>query len=296
MKNCEVLSCNQLRFMNFSKNDEGSLENYLKEIAKIPTLSAQEEKSLAKKIANGDKKAKEALVKGNLRLAANIAFKIKNSKMTYSDLLQEANIGLMIAIEKYNYKLGYRFSTYATWWIKQSVLKAISEQAGCMKVPVYVQEIVGKYKKLKAKIENEQQKTLNIEQMAHIMQIEPNKLEEYINAFQSNMSLDEQIGQDNEKENSLMDIIADENANATAKAEYDNLKEAILETVSELKEREKNVVVLRFGLNDMGKKTLDEIGKMYGITKECVRQTEIRAIKKLKDFCVNRDIALYCCQ
>lgn len=296
MKNCEVLSCNQLRFMNFSKNDEGSLENYLKEIAKIPTLSAQEEKSLAKKIANGDKKAKEALVKGNLRLAANIAFKIKNSKMTYSDLLQEANIGLMIAIEKYNYKLGYRFSTYATWWIKQSVLKAISEQAGCMKVPVYVQEIVGKYKKLKAKIENEQQKTLNIEQMAHIMQIEPNKLEEYINAFQSNMSLDEQIGQDSEKENSLMDIIADENANATAKAEYDNLKEAILETVSELKEREKNVVVLRFGLNDMGKKTLDEIGKMYGITKECVRQTEIRAIKKLKDFCVNRDIALYCCQ
>ena len=216
--------------------------------------------------------------------------------MTYSDLLQEANIGLMIAIEKYNYKLGYRFSTYATWWIKQSVLKAISEQAGCMKVPVYVQEIVGKYKKLKAKIENEQQKTLNIEQMAHIMQIEPNKLEEYINAFQSNMSLDEQIGQDSEKENPLMDIIADENANATAKAEYDNLKEAILETVSELKEREKNVVVLRFGLNDMGKKTLDEIGKMYGITKECVRQTEIRAIKKLKDFCVNRDIALYCCQ
>lgn len=296
MKNCEVLSCNQLRFMNFSKNDEGSLENYLKEIAKIPTLSAQEEKSLAKKIANGDKKAKEALIKGNLRLAANIAFKIKNSKMTYSDLLQEANIGLMIAIEKYNYKLGYRFSTYATWWIKQSVLKAISEQAGCMKVPVYVQEIVGKYKKLKAKIENEQQKTLNIEQMAHIMQIEPNKLEEYINAFQSNMSLDEQIGQDSEKENSLMDIIADENANATAKAEYDNLKKAILETVSELKEREKNVVVLRFGLNDIGKKTLDEIGKMYGITKECVRQTEIRAIKKLKDFCVNRDIALYCCQ
>ena len=295
MKNCEAVMRAQLRFMNFaSKNDE-SLQNYLKEIAQIPVLSAEEEKKLAKKIKDGDIEAKRALVRANLRLAANVAFKIKNSNMTYSDLLQEANVGLMIAVDKYNYKLGYRFSTYATWWIKQTVLKAISEQAGCVKVPVYVQEIVGKYSKMKSKLENELQRALSVGEMASKMGIDSKKLEEYINAFNSNLSLDESFDREN-NETSLMDIIADENANATAQAEYENLKEALLDAVGELKEREQKVVVLRYGLNDKSKKTLDEIGKMYGITKECVRQTELRAIKRLKGFCINKGISLCCCQ
>jgi len=295
MKNCEAVMRAQLRFMNFaSKNDE-SLQNYLKEIAQIPVLSAEEEKKLAKKIKDGDIEAKRALVRANLRLAANVAFKIKNSNMTYSDLLQEANVGLMIAVDKYNYKLGYRFSTYATWWIKQTVLKAISEQAGCVKVPVYVQEIVGKYSKMKSKLENELQRVLSVSEMANRMGIDSKKLEEYINAFNSNLSLDESFDREN-NETSLMDIIADENANATAQAEYENLKEALLDAVSELKEREQKVVVLRYGLNDKSKKTLDEIGKMYGITKECVRQTELRAIKRLKGFCINKGISLCSCQ
>ena len=215
--------------------------------------------------------------------------------MTYSDLLQEANVGLMIAVDKYNYKLGYRFSTYATWWIKQTVLKAISEQAGCVKVPVYVQEIVGKYSKMKSKLENELQRVLSVNEMANRMGIDSKKLEEYINAFNSNLSLDESFDREN-NETSLMDIIADENANATAQAEYENLKEALLDAVGELKEREQKVVVLRYGLNDKSKKTLDEIGKMYGITKECVRQTELRAIKRLKGFCINKGISLCSCQ
>ena len=295
MKNCEAVMRTQLRFMNFaSKNDE-SLQNYLKEIAQIPVLSAEEEKKLAKKIKDGDIEAKRALVRANLRLAANVAFKIKNSNMTYSDLLQEANVGLMIAVDKYNYKLGYRFSTYATWWIKQAVLKAISEQAGCVKVPVYVQEIVGKYSKMKSKLENELQRVLSVNEMANRMGIDSKKLEEYINAFNSNLSLDESFDREN-NETSLMDIIADENANATAQAEYENLKEALLDAVGELKEREQKVVVLRYGVNDKSKKTLDEIGKMYGITKECVRQTELRAIKRLKGFCINKGISLCCCQ
>ena len=295
MKNCEAVMRAQLRFMNFaSKNDE-PLQNYLKEIAQIPVLSAEEEKKLAKKIKDGDIEAKRALVRANLRLAANVAFKIKNSNMTYSDLLQEANVGLMIAVDKYNYKLGYRFSTYATWWIKQTVLKAISEQAGCVKVPVYVQEIVGKYSKMKSKLENELQRVLSVNEMANRMGIDSKKLEEYINAFNSNLSLDESFDREN-NETSLMDIIADENANATAQAEYENLKEALLDAVGELKEREQKVVVLRYGLNDKSKKTLDEIGKMYGITKECVRQTELRAIKRLKGFCINKGISLCSCQ
>ncbi|MCR4880742.1 MAG: RNA polymerase sigma factor RpoD/SigA [bacterium] len=295
MKNCEAAGCVSKRIVNFYSKKEESLQNYLKKIASIPVLSYEEEKKLAKRIKEGDLDAKRALVRANLKLAANVAAKIRNSNMTFSDLIQEANIGLLVAVDKYNYKLGYKFSTYATWWIKQAVLKAISEQSGCMKVPVYVQEIVGKYSKMKSKLENELQTSLSIEDMADRMKIEPKKLEEYVNAFQQNLSLDETLSNSDNKEHSLADIIADENATATAKAEYEGLKEAITEAMTVLKEREQKIVVLRFGLNEENKKTLDEIGKMFGITKECVRQTEIRAIKRLKDFCTSRDIDLYCC-
>ena len=296
MKNCEAVKNVSFKFVNLNCKKEESIQKYLREIAQIPVLSFEEEKELAKKIKNGDIEAKKELVRANLRLAANIASKIKNSNMTFADLLQEANIGLIVAVDKYNYKLGYKFSTYATWWIKQAVLKAISEQSGCMKVPVYVQEIVGKYSKMKSKLENELQISLSIKDMAEKMNIESNKLEEYVNAFRPGCSLDEKLDNENSKETSLMDMLADENANATAQAEYENLKDAILNAMSELKDREQKVVILRFGLNNQNKKTLDEIGKMYGITKECVRQTELRAIRKLKSFCVNNDIGLYCCQ
>ena len=294
MKNYEVTAGVSGRIVNFYSKNEESLQDYLKKIAKIPTLSYEEEKELAKRIKEGDFEAKKALVRANLRLAANIAAKIRNANMTFSDLLQEANIGLLVAVDKYNYKLGYKFSTYATWWIKQAVLKAISEQSGCMKVPVYVQEIVGKYSKMKSKLENELQTTLSIQDMADKMNIEPKKLEEYVNAFQQNLSLDEKLSNTDSKEQSLADIIADENATATARAEYEGLKEAIYAAMSTLKEREQKVVVMRFGLNEESKKTLDEIGKMFGITKECVRQTEIRAIKRLKNFCSDKGMELYC--
>ena len=295
MKNCEAAGAKSGRIVNFCSKKEESLQSYLKKIACIPVLSYEEEKELAKKIKAGDMEAKRALVRANLRLAANVAAKIKNSNMTFSDLLQEANIGLLVAVDKYNYKLGYKFSTYATWWIKQAVLKAISEQSGCMKVPVYVQEIVGKYSKMKSRLENELQITLSISDMAQRMKIEPKKLEEYVNAFQQNTSLDEKLSNNDNKESCLGDIIADENATATAKAEYESLKHAIEEAMGTLKEREQKIVILRFGLNEESKKTLDEIGKMFGITKECVRQTEIRAIRRLKDFCTSHDMELYCC-
>ncbi len=297
MKNCEAARCDSLRFVSFYASNDELVQKYLKEIAQIPVLSFEEERKLAKKIKEeGDVEAKKELIRVNLRLAATVASKIKNSNMSFSDLLQEANVGLMVAVDKYNYKLGYKFSTYATWWIKQAVLKAISEQSGCMKVPVYVQEIVGKYSKLKSKLENELQTQLSIKEMSEKMEIEPEKLEEYVNAFRTGYSLDETINSDGEKETSLMEVIADENATATAYAEYENLKSGLANAMTELKEREQNVVILRFGLNEHGKKTLDEIGKIYGITKECVRQTEIRAIKKLKSFCINREIDLCFCQ
>ncbi len=292
MKNCEAVQVKPAKFIFYSKNEE-SLSEYLKRIAKIPVLSYEEEIELAKRIKEGDAVAKKELVRANLRLAATVASKIKNPNMAFSDLLQEANLGLMIAIDKYNYKLGYKFSTYATWWIKQTVLKAISEQSGCMKVPVYVQEIVGKYSKMKSKLENELQTTLSVDYMAEKMNIDSQKLEEYINAFQSNMSLDEKVFSESNKETTLLDMIADQNANAAAAAEYESLKKAVSEAMTILKDRERKVVILRFGLEDNNKKTLDEIGKLYGITKECVRQTEIRALKRLKTFCTENEMLLY---
>jgi len=295
MKNYEALGTSQRTKVNFCSKNNESIKDYLKRISTIPVLSFNEEKELAKQIKQGDLEAKQKLIQANLKLAANVASKIKHPNMTYSDLLQEANIGLIIAVDKYNYKLGYKFSTYATWWIKQAVLKAISEQAGCMKVPVYVQEIVGKYSKIKAKLENELKINLSISDMAERMHIDENKLQEYINAFRQNTSLDEQLSSDNKKETSLMDIIADENATATAKAEYESLKKSLKEALNTLKDREQKVVILRFGLDDTEKKTLDEIGQMFGITKECVRQTELRAIKRLKTFCTKQDMELYCC-
>lgn len=296
MKNCEAAKSMSLRFANFSAKNDDFAQKYLKEIAQIPVLSFEEEKELAKKIQNGDLEAKKQLIRANLRLAANIAAKIKNPNMSFADLLQEANIGLMVAIDKYNYKLGYKFSTYATWWIKQAVLKAISEQSGCMKVPVYVQEIVGKYSKMKSKLENELQMSLSINEMAKKMDIEAEKLEEYVNAFRPGCSLDEKIEAEDTKSATLLEMLADENATATANAEYESLKNSLYNAMTELKEREQKVVILRFGLNETSKKTLDEIGKMFGITKECVRQTELRAIKKLRHYCDNRDMLAYCCQ
>ena len=296
MKNCEAILSSGVKFFNYATNEDTYLQKYLREISKIPVLSAEEERNLAKKIKDGDMEAKKALIRANLKLAANVASKIKNSNMTFSDLLQEANIGLMVAVDKYNYKLGYRFSTYATWWIKQAVLKAISEQSGCMKVPVYVQEIVSKYSKMKSTYEKELQMNLSVKDMAEKMKIDAQKLEEYVNAFQASSSLDEKIFDDNSKETTLMDMIADENINATAKAEYEAIKNAVNKAMEALKEREQKVVILRFGLNENEKKTLDEIGKMFGITKECVRQTEIRAIKHMKEFFMAKDRDFCCCQ
>lgn len=296
MKNCEVVLSKGVKFINYSSKEDTYLQKYLREIAKIPILSAEEERNLAKKIKNGDIEAKKLLIKSNLKLAANIAAKIKKSNMTFSDLLQEANIGLMVAVDKYNYKLGYRFSTYASWWIKQAVLKAISEQSGCMKVPVYVQEIVSKYSKMKSLYENELQMNLSVKDMASKMKIDAQKLEEYVNAFQCSSSLDEKVFDDNSKETTLMDMIADENINVTAKAEYEAIKDAVNKAMEVLKEREQKVVIFRFGLNENEKKTLDEIGKMFGITKECVRQTEIRAIKHLKEFFYAKDKDFCYCQ
>lgn len=274
-------------YTNFYADE--TLNFYLKRLSKIKVLTSQEEKRIAKAAADGDKKARQQLIQSNLRLVVSIANKNKNKKLSSTDLIQEGNIGLIIAVDKFDYKLGNKFSTYATWWIKQAVLKAISEQAYCMKVPVYVQETIAKYKKLKSNMENIAGINVKMEEVAKEIEISPAKIDSYLSAFAQSCSLDASYDLGNGGSINLSNLIIDRNANATKIIEFENLKKDIDNALINLKDREKEVLNMRFGLDEKPRKTLEDIGKIYGVTKECIRQTEIRAIKKLQELCKDND-------
>jgi RNA polymerase primary sigma factor len=277
-----------------SLEEDDLLKRYLREISKTPLLSPLEEKNVAQKAAEGSMAAKKKLIESNLRLVVNIARKNINSNLPLIDLIQEGNVGLMVAVDKFNYKLGYKFSTYATCWIKQAILKGISEQSHCMKVPVYVQETLAKYSKLKSQMEKEIKCSVSVEDVAQKMNISYEKINEFMGAFNKSVSIDESLELNNGKEVSLCDIIVDQNFSTTEYAEFDNLKKDIKELMDTLKDREKEVIRHRYGLENMQKSTLDELGRLFGVTKECIRQTEIRALKKLKQLCLERDMQEYC--
>lgn len=274
---------NPIKKPYLGQENEDVLSSYMREVSRVPILSAKEEKDLAKKIAEGSSFARKKLIRSNLRLVVSIARKNSNSRLPLIDLIQEGNVGLMVAVDKFDYKLGYKFSTYATWWIKQAVLKAISEQSYCMKVPVYVQETIAKYSKLKAKMEQEYDCPVPVEKVAKKMKMPYKKINEYLGAFNKSISLDGSINSYEGKQMSLAEIIVDKNINATKYAEFDSLKKDIDSVLSDLKHREQEVLKMRFGLKNMPRKTLDEIGKEFGVTKECIRQTELRALKKLRE-------------
>ena len=198
------------------------------------------------------------------------------------DLIQEGNLGLMIAAEKFNYKLGYKFATYASWWIKQSMFKAISEQSHCMKIPVYIQETLSKFSKLKSEMEKEYNCQVQTKDVAKKMNIEPDKIETFLSAYTKTISIESGLERDNGKDLNIADILEDEKASVTETVEYKNLQEDIEMVVSTLKEREQDVVRMRYGLGNAAKRTLEEIGNIYGVTKECIRQTELRALKKMR--------------
>ena len=263
--------------------NDNVLANYIREISDYRALSLAEEKELAKKAKEGDEKAKQELIRANLKLVVTIAKKaIHMSKLPVIDLIQEGNVGLMVAVEKFNYKLGYRFSTYANWWIKQAMFKAISEQSHCMKIPVYIQETLSKYSKIKREMEFENNGQVSSEDVAKKMNISQDKIEQFLNAYTKTISIESGIENSNGKEMNVADIIEDEKASATQEVEFKDLQSDILNVISTLKEREQEVVKMRYGLEDNVKMTLEEIGNIYGVTKECIRQTELRALKKMR--------------
>jgi RNA polymerase primary sigma factor len=266
-----------------SATNDNILQNYLREIAYYPQLTFEEEKALAQKIEQGDLEAKNKLIQANLRLVITIARKaIHMAAIPMTDLIQEGNLGLMIAAEKYNYRLGYRFGTYATWWVKQAMFKAISEQSHCMKIPVYIQETLSKFSKIKTNMEQETNKTVKTEEVAKKMNIAPDKIEMFLSAYSKTISIENGLERNDGKELNVADILADENTLVSENMEYQSLKNDINNVISTLKEREQAVVKMRYGLDDTERYTLEEIGNLYGVTKECIRQTELRALKKMK--------------
>lgn len=288
-KNSPIQMRTVTKLSNPAKNEiiDGSndsvLSNYIREISDYRSLTPSEEKDLAKRAKEGDVQAKKQLIKANLKLVVTIAKKaIHMSNLPMTDLIQEGNMGLMVAADKFNYKLGYKFATYASWWIKQSMFKAISEQSHCMKIPVYIQETLSRFSKLKREMERESNSQVKTEDVAKRMNISAEKIDTFLNAYSKTISIESGLENSDGKEMNLADIIEDKKASATQEVEFEDLKTDILNVISTLKEREQEVVKLRYGLEDNTKKTLEEIGNIYGVTKECIRQTELRALKKMR--------------
>ena len=273
---------NPSRFVNLQATDEFSA--YLRKVNEFKNLTQQEEKEIALRIKNGDKEAKKILVQSNLKLVLTIARKaIHVSKLPMVDLIQEGNLGLMIAVEKFNPDLGYRFSTYASWWIKQAMFKAISEQSYCMKIPVYIQETLSKFSKIKAEMEKAYNCQINNAEVAKKMDIEPEKIDTFLSAYTTTVSIEGSFDGNNGSELNVSDVLEDVKTNVEEKIEYEELKKDLASVVSTLKDREQTVIKMRFGLENFAKTTLEDIGKLYGVTKECIRQTEMRALNKLRN-------------
>lgn len=278
---------------NVIPQSTNAFNEYVQRLSKIPYMTAEEERNIAKLAYEGDEKAKHKLIEANLKLVITIAKKtVHMSNLPFIDLVQEGNLGLMVAVEKFNYKLGYKFATYATWWIKQAIFKAISEQSYCIKVPVYVQETLSKFSKVKAELEQKNNSQVKNEDVAKEMNIGLDKIDRYLGAFSKSISLESEYQLNNGSEVSFSEILVDEKANTEAEVEQNVLKEDLVFMISQLKERERDVVNLRYGFIDGDKKTLEEIGNIWGVTKECIRQTELRALRKLKALALNANMVM----
>ena len=261
---------------------EDPVRMYLKEIGTVPLLSADEEMELAKKKAEGDEQAKERLIEANLRLVVSIAKRYTGRGMSFLDLVQEGNLGLIKGVEKFDYTKGYKLSTYATWWIRQSVTRALADQARTIRVPVHMVETNNKMSKKQRKLTLELGYEPSVAELAEALDMSEDKVMEIMQIAREPASLETPIGE--EDDSNLGDFVADNNiVTPEGNVESVMLREHIDALLGDLKERERQVIVLRFGLEDGHPRTLEEVGKEFNVTRERIRQIEAKALRKLRN-------------
>ena len=260
---------------------EDPVRMYLKEIGKVPLLSAEEEIELAKRMENGDEAAKKRLAEANLRLVVSIAKRYVGRGMLFLDLIQEGNLGLIKAVEKFDYRKGYKFSTYATWWIRQAITRAIADQARTIRIPVHMVETINKLIRVSRQLLQELGREPTPEEIADKMDMSVERVREILKISQEPVSLETPIGE--EEDSHLGDFIQDDNVPVPADAAaFTLLKEQLVEVLSTLTDREQKVLRLRFGLDDGRARTLEEVGKEFNVTRERIRQIEAKALRKLR--------------
>ena len=254
---------------------------YLKEIGKVPLLTAQEEIDLAKRMEAGDEYAKQKLCEANLRLVVSIAKKYVGRGMLFLDLIQEGNLGLIKAVDKFDWTKGYKFSTYATWWIRQAITRSIADQARTIRIPVHMVETINKLIRVSRQLLQEEGREPTPDEIAEEMGISVEKVREILKIAQEPVSLETPIGE--EEDSHLGDFIPDDDAPAPAEAAaFSMLKEQLVDVLGTLTEREQKVLNLRFGLEDGRARTLEEVGKKFDVTRERIRQIEAKALRKLR--------------
>ena len=260
---------------------EDPVRMYLKEIGKVPLLTAEEEKELAMKMEAGDMEAKKRLAEANLRLVVSIAKRYVGRGMLFLDLIQEGNLGLIKAVEKFDYRKGYKFSTYATWWIRQAITRAIADQARTIRIPVHMVETINKLIRVSRQLLQELGREPSPEEIAAEMNMPVDRVREILKISQEPVSLETPIGE--EEDSHLGDFIKDDNVPVPADAAaFTLLKEQLEEVLGTLTEREQKVLTLRFGLEDGRARTLEEVGKEFNVTRERIRQIEAKALRKLR--------------
>lgn len=268
----------------FDDASDDSVRLYLREIGKIPLLTAEEELALAQKVVAGDKRAKDKMAEANMRLVVSIAKRYSGRGLDFLDLIQEGNTGLLRAVEKFDPDKGFKFSTYATWWIRQAITRAIADQARTIRIPVHMVETINKLLRTQRRITQELNREPTIEELAKELEMEPEKVEYVMKIKQDITSLDAGVGRDGDDEDSVLrDFIEDEEGvTPEESAASQLLKEQVQEILSSLSDREQKIIKMRFGLENGKSHTLEEVGQEFAVTRERIRQIEAKALAKLR--------------
>lgn len=276
----ETLNNNQY----FDDISDDSVRLYLREIGKIPLLNSEEELALAQKVVAGDKKAKDKMAEANMRLVVSIAKRYSGRGLDFLDLIQEGNTGLLRAVEKFDPDKGFKFSTYATWWIRQAITRAIADQARTIRIPVHMVETINKLLRTQRRMTQELNREPSIEELAKELEMEPEKVEYVIKIKQDITSLDAGVGRDGEDEDSVLgDFIEDEDGKTPQDSATEQLlKEQVQSVLSTLSDREQKIIKMRFGLENGKSHTLEEVGQEFAVTRERIRQIEAKALAKLR--------------